>query len=67
MEIIPQLEKVNPQNIMEIRNTTIAIYDVLSIHNAELLLKVRKADWPANEVVCLAAAKSPDRSMYLTA
>lgn len=50
---------------MEIRNTTIAIYDVLSIHNAELLLKVWKADWPANEVVCQAAAKSPDRSSLL--
>lgn len=37
---MPQLEKVSAQNKMEIRNTTIAIYDVLSIHNAELLLKV---------------------------
>lgn len=37
---MPQLEEVSTENKMEIRNTTIAIYAVLSIHNAELLLKV---------------------------
>lgn len=62
---MPQLEKVSTQNEMEIRNTTIAIYDVLSIHNAELLLKFQKAGWPASEVVCQAAAKSPNRSSLL--
>lgn len=40
MLVMPQLEKVSTQNKTEIRSATIAIFAVLSIHNAELLLKV---------------------------